>query len=277
MKTIDVTRMVLGFVIGRCGIGNTASSLWPCQTHSRGIYTTAVIVILNLFFFLQVGQVMGKETAAPSGLPSESESAAPNAPAPMTDIHDIQPPVSLGMGVTWLALVLLALTAAAILVLGWWLWKKRKKARIIETIVPELPPEMTAMRALDQISDVRRMDGKVFYFRLSAILRQYVFDRFAVGALEMTTEEFVPCIDRMNLDHPLARGLRGLCRAMDPVKFGSATPVEKQMETDLLFAREFVRKTTHQNNMEDGKDHGEPSTMIPMIEKNSKEQIPNLK
>jgi LPXTG-motif cell wall-anchored protein len=97
----------------------------------------------------------------------------------------------------WLIPVLIALGAVALLALAWWLWKKRKKAATIETIVPELPPEMTAMRALDGISDVRRLDGKTFYFRLSAILRQYVFGRFAVGAPEMTTEEFLPCIDRI--------------------------------------------------------------------------------
>jgi hypothetical protein len=124
---------------------------------------------------------------------------------------------------------------------------------------------------------VKRLDGKTFYFRLSAILRQYVFGRFAVGAPEMTTEEFVPCIDRLHIENDLARRLRGLCRAMDPVKFGSETVVEKQMETDLFFAREFVRKTTKPANMEDKNDHGEQSAIVPMIDKNSKKQIPSLK
>jgi hypothetical protein len=67
----------------------------------------------------------------------------------------------------------------------------------------------------------------------------------------MTTEEFMPCIDRMNMDKSLAQRLRGLCRAMDPVKFGGETVMEKQMETDLFFAREFVRKTTQQADEEE--------------------------
>jgi len=221
--------------------------------------------------------VMGAQTPAPSGPTPEASATAPDSPAPMTDIHDILPPVSVGIDAPWLVPVLVALVAIAILAAGWWFWKKRKKARTIETIVPELPPEMTAMQALDEISDVRRLDGKTFYFRLSAILRHYIFGRFAVGAPEMTTEEFMPCINRLHIDNDLAQRLKGLCRSMDPVKFGSETVVEKQMESDLFFAREFVRKTTPQANMEDEKDQAEQSEIIPMIEKNLKKQSPNLK
>jgi hypothetical protein len=220
---------------------------------------------------------MGEETAAPAGPPAATESPPLNVPAPITDIHDILPPVSVGIHAPWLVIVLLALAAVAILAAGWWFWEKRKKARTIETIVPELPPEMTAMQALDEISDVRGLDGKTFYFRLSAILRHYVFGRFAVGAPEMTTEEFMPCINRLQIDYDLAHRLRNLCRSMDPVKFGSATAVEKQMESDLFFAREFVRKTTRQANMEDEKNHGEQSAIVPVSDENSKKQIPNVK
>lgn len=195
----------------------------------------------------------------------------------MTDIHDIQPPVSVGIDAPWLVPVLLGLAAATILAAGWWFWKKQKKDRAIETIVPEPPPEMTALQALGEIADVRRLDGKTFYFRLSAILRQYVFGRFAVGAPEMTTEEFIPCIDRLNMDKSLAQRLKGLCRAMDPVKFGSQTAVEKQMETDLIFAREFVRKTT-QHIVMAGKEAGGEQNMVPSQNyEKTKKQIPNLK
>ncbi len=267
--------LFLDCVISRRGISNTASSLWPCQTHYLKFYIAGIVFFL--FTFLQVAQVTGEETVAPAGPLAATESPPPKTPAPMTDIHDILPPVSVGIDAPWLVPVLLGLAAATILAAGWWFWKKQKKDRAIETIVPEPPPEMTALQALGEIADVRRLDGKTFYFRLSAILRQYVFGRFAVGAPEMTTEEFIPCIDRLNMDKILAQRLKGLCRAMDPVKFGSQTAVEKQMETDLIFAREFVRKTTQQTNMEDEKDHGEQRAIAPMIDKSSNTKIPNLK
>jgi hypothetical protein len=90
----------------------------------------------------------------------------------------------------------------------------------------------------------------------------------------MTTEEFMPCIDRLDMDKSLARGLRGLCRAMDPVKFGGETVMEKQMESDLFFAREFVRKTTLADEEE---NKGEEHMMLPPDDENSKKQIPTIK
>ncbi len=267
--------LFLDCVISRRGISNTAFSLWPCQKHYLKLYIVGIVFFL--FTFLQVAQVTGEETVAPAGPLAATESPPPKTPASMTDIHDIHPPVSVGIDAPWLVPSLLALAAALILTAGWWFWKKRNRNRAVETIVPELPPELTAMQALDHIADVRRLDGKTFYFRLSAILRQYVFGRFAVGAPEMTTEEFIPRIDRLNMDKGLAQRLRVLCRAMDPVKFGSETAMEKQMETDLLFAREFVRKTTFTVNGNDKEDGMEENTLLSSNYENSKKQIPNLK
>ncbi len=204
--------LFLDCVISRRGISNTAFSLWPCQKHYLKLYIVGIVFFL--FTFLQVAQVTGEETVAPAGPLAATESPPPKTPASMTDIHDIHPPVSVGIDAPWLVPSLLALAAALILTAGWWFWKKRNRNRAVETIVPELPPELTAMQALDHIADVRRLDGKTFYFRLSAILRQYVFGRFAVGAPEMTTEEFIPRIDRLNMDKGLAQRLRVLCRAI---------------------------------------------------------------
>ncbi|WP_419660129.1 hypothetical protein Dvar_04760 [Desulfosarcina variabilis str. Montpellier] len=208
------------------------------------------------------------ENTPPAGPVAAPGQAAPDMPAPMTDIHDIHPPVPVGFDAPWLMPVLLTLAGVVILAaLIWWWWRRRRKQQTVETIVPELPPEMIANKALSDISDVRGQDGKTFYFRLSAILRQYIGGRFGVGAPEMTTEEFLPCIARLPVDRELARQLKQLCRAMDPVKFGGVTIMEQQMETDLLFVRGFVRRTTPEAEMDEKVEK----------EENSKKQIPNLK
>lgn len=236
-----------------------------------------VWIVIFMLGFVQVAPVLGKESAVSANPPVAAESTPSESAAPMTDIHDILPPVPAGPDIPWLWAVLIVLGTVALAVMAWWLWKKRRNKRSIVTIVPELPPEMIARQALDQISDVRGMDGKTFYFRLSAIVRQYVSGRFGVGAVEMTTEEFLPCIDQLNTDSDLARRLKQLCRAMDPVKFGAQQAMEKQMETDLFFAREFVQKTTQQVNMEEENGHGEQSAIVPMNDKKAQKQIPHLK
>jgi hypothetical protein len=278
MKMTDVTRMLLGCVIGRCGICNTASSLCPCQKHPRSVHAAAAMgLVFFVFAFLQASQVLGENASAPTGSQATATSPSPDVMAPMTDIHDILPPVPVGLDASWLWIGLIAIGAVMLAALAWWLWKKVKKSRSVETIVPEKPPEMVARQALDQLSDVRGMDGKTFYFRLSAILRRYVFGRFGVGATEMTTEEFVPCIDHLSIDTELARELKRLCRAMDPVKFGGQAIAEKQMEADLFFAREFVRKTTQRFPMEKDNIDIEPRATTTQENTNSNKQIPNLK
>jgi hypothetical protein len=247
--------VLLDFVIGRRGISNTASSLWPCQNPSRKFYIFGIVLLI--LGFIQAAQVMGAEKTIPAEPPATAEATQSDAPVPMTDIHDIRPPVPVGIDAPWLMPVLLVLTVLVILAALFWWWKKHRRQPTVETIVPELPPEMTALRSLDEIADVRRLDGKTFYFRLSAILRQYVYGRFSVGAPEMTTEEFLPCINQLPIDGELARQLKGLSRAMDPVKFGGAITTEKQMEADLLFARGFVRRTTETIDMDDKEDRSD--------------------
>ncbi len=270
---IEAPRMILDCVIGHRSIANTTSSLWPFQNRSRTF--SRPVIVFFVFVFLQVGQVMGEETV-PSVMPPAAESVNQATQAPMTDIHDILPPVQEGLDMPWLWVPAIIFGVIGLAVVAWWLWKKYRKKRPIETIVPELPPEMVARQALDQISDVRGMNGKTFYFRLSAILRRYVFGRFGVGAPEMTTEEFLPCIDRLNINPDLVRDLKGLCRAMDPVKFGGQATSEKQMETDLFFARDFVRKTTQQAETESENNNGERNVIVPGNHKNARKQIPNL-
>ncbi|MFO7715828.1 DUF4381 family protein [Desulfosarcina sp.] len=218
---------------------------------------SGLILWLALWLVLPV---LGAEETIPVAQPPAAGQAAPDAAAPMTDIHDIRPPVPVGFDAPWLIPILSALAVVAILAAAWWWRRKTRQNSTILTIVPELPPEMIAMQALDRISDVRGLHGKTFYFFLSAILRRYVFGRYAVGAPEMTTEEFVPCIDRLPIDRELARQLKQLCRAMDPIKFGSVAAAEKQMETDLLFARAFVRRTTPEHAMENRTGDNQAST-----------------
>ena len=151
------------------------------------------IVIGLVLWLTTLGQGIAApdgENTPPAGPPAVPGQAAPDTPAPMTDIHDIHPPVPVGFDAPWLMPVLLTLAGVVILAALVWWWRRRRKQKKIETIVPELPPDMIANKALEEIGDVRGQDGKAFYFRLSAILRQYIWGRFGVGAPEMTTEEF---------------------------------------------------------------------------------------
>lgn len=179
-------------------------------------------------------------TAAPPG----DVPAGTSAPPPMTDIHDIKPILDIGGHWPW-DWILICGAAALLAALGWWLWKRRQKPE--KTTVDDataLSPDQEALWALDALSAETGLAPRPFYFRLSAILRQYIERRYQIPAAEMTSEELFPHMDRLPLDRRLAKAFKAFCREADPVKFAGAAARRDRVEDNLAFCRDFVRRTT---------------------------------
>jgi hypothetical protein len=158
----------------------------------------------------------------------------------MTDIHDIKPLLHIaGPWGGWLALVAgLILLAAGI----WWLRRRRRASPGKAAAAARPAPHEGALAWLDAL-EIEAAGGKVFYFRLSEIIRRYIEERFDIPAAEMTLEELLPAIDRLPLHQDLARRLEGFCRVAEPIKFAAAPADPARMAEDLNFARAFVRRT----------------------------------
>lgn len=162
----------------------------------------------------------------------------------MTDIHDIKPVLSMGADLAWLYWVAGGLAMLALGVLGWWLWQRRRPLPAGVTPPPPVPPEMVAFEALDALAAFAETDPKRFYFQLSAVLRRYIESRYGFPAAEMTTEELLPRLDRLPLEPGLTGPLKAFCRETDPIKFAGAAAAPERILGDLVFARDFVRRTT---------------------------------
>jgi hypothetical protein len=189
---------------------------------------------------------LADETLAPK-IPGKGNPRRP----PMTDIHDIKPLVDIGGDIPW-GLILVIAAIIIILLAAFLYWRHLRKSIEVKDVIVELPPEVNAHRALDQMIDVNQIDGKTFYYNLSAILRQYIFERFHLNAPEMTTEELLPRLGPLNLDPELFNGFSRLCRGADPIKFAGQRPQIRQMELDLMFVRKFVDGTTlNADNIDD--------------------------
>lgn len=85
---------------------------------------------------------------------------------------------------------------------------------------------------------------KIFYERVSNILRYYVEDRFSIKAPERTTEEF---LNELKLDHTLAAGdkdsLAQFLRHCDLVKFAKHEPDDEQVLRTVDLVRDFIGRT----------------------------------
>jgi hypothetical protein len=164
---------------------------------------------------------------------------ANDASSPMTDIHDIKPLEILAADWSLLFYMLVTLFVLAIIGAGVYYWKKRRNRKQIPDAAPILPHE-AALKLLDALADVEKLDGKAFYFNLSSILRAYIQARYNINALEMTTEELLPKIDRLDLNREMHQELKALLRSSDPVKFAGVPAAVSKMRQDLDFVRNFI-------------------------------------
>lgn len=112
---------------------------------------------------------------------------------------------------------------------------------------PPVPAHVWALGQLDflQRDDlVAKGDFDGFFVRLTGIVRGYIERRFGVAAPELTTEEFirrVPRLDAFPTEHvPM---LSEFLRAADMVKFARVVPGRAESEVALETARDFVVTT----------------------------------
>jgi len=171
-----------------------------------------------------------------------SDSTVAENTVEMADIHDIKPPEKIGYDLKWLYYLISGILIALLLA-GIFFFFKYRKRKIQEKQIITLSSDELALKLLDELLDVDNIDGKIFYFNLSAILRNYIQGRYKINAPEMTTEELIPKIDSFGLDRELSQKLRALLHSADPVKFAGVTTVQAKMQNDLLFVIDFVKKT----------------------------------
>jgi LPXTG-motif cell wall-anchored protein len=199
-----------------------------------------IAIVLGLVGRTTCLWAQGPMTNAPAP-PGSAGQPAPG-PAAMTDIHDIKPALAIGGSLPhWLWV---ALGLAVLLALGFYLWWRRRKRSVAEqTPVPAVAPEVRAYQELEALAAESSLEGKVFYFRLSAILRAYLEGRYAIPAAEMTSEELLPAVNPLGWPADLNQDLRIFCRDSDPVKFADASARHERMAKDLAFVRHLVDET----------------------------------
>jgi len=163
-----------------------------------------------------------------------------------TDYRDIKSTVELPTPPSWAWIYWLTGTAVVVvaIVTGIWLWKRR--IRIIEERI--IPPHEWAREQFARLRDehlIEQNQVRLFYYRLTGIVRQYIERRFTVMAAEQTTEEFLRTVK----DHPslgtIHRGsLSAFLQAGDMVKFARYQPESAEIEKALETAETFVEQTT---------------------------------
>ncbi|MDP4210912.1 MAG: hypothetical protein Q8928_19070 [Bacteroidota bacterium] len=129
----------------------------------------------------------------------------------------------------------------------WFFVKKFRKEPVFNPRKVVEPPHVVALRELDALRSEKLWQNdktKLYYTKLTDILRAYIENRYEVGALEMTSDQLIRALRMINLDDfQDIDELRNILVTADLVKFAKATPLPNENEICLLHAYQFINNT----------------------------------
>jgi hypothetical protein len=157
-------------------------------------------------------------------------------------LADIRGPLSVGVGRAFWVAVVVALGLAA--VVAFWLVQRRRKAEAPHAVaVPEVPPEVEALRALDALAASGLLSAgeyRPFYIRLAAVAKRYLERRLGAPVLEMTTAETLAFLRAHAHGGGLLPVVRDLAEAADRIKFAKGQGLAQEAERHLAAVRALV-------------------------------------
>lgn len=143
--------------------------------------------------------------------------------------------------------VLWGLLALAVVALAVWLIiTRRRNLTLLGKPKPIVPPHVVAIRELETLNSQKLWQNnkhKLYYTRLTDILRQYMEGRWGLAAMEMTSDEIFAALDGMDVPDREFGRLRDILRSADLVKFAKFTPDAGDNETAYTNAYYFVEGT----------------------------------
>jgi len=144
----------------------------------------------------------------------------------------------------WMGLIMVAL--ALITMVSLYFAEEREKPEPVAPSIPTRPAHELALERLDRLREEELwQQGKIkeYYCELTEILRAFIEDRFAIPAMEQTTDEIVQAMRHYPdfTDENRAKVKRLLFLA-DLVKFAKEKPIGQENETHFATVEEFVRE-----------------------------------
>jgi hypothetical protein len=149
--------------------------------------------------------------------------------------------------------ILAGLGLIAAIALLWWYLKKRKSkgAETQERPRPKDLPHVWAekeLRKLDAEKLWQKDEIKLYYSRLTDILRLYLEYRFSLPAMENTTEEIRRQVMIADIPAVQSGRLLGILELADRVKFAKGRPGPEQFTLSMQESLAFVAATAQAEN-----------------------------
>jgi hypothetical protein len=156
-----------------------------------------------------------------------------------------------------------------VLLLLYIIFRKKKNKPILpfrreEKVV--LPPHVRAIQALDLVKGEKLWQQgkeKEYHSKLSDIIRNYIDERFGIGALEMTSGQILQAVQGVSDVDPVFAQLKQMLFMSDLAKFAKYHPLPDENELSLMHAYLFVNSTTPvQITEEKGEEEGNNDEIV---------------
>lgn len=164
---------------------------------------------------------------------------------PQEDIRDVKTvvPYKLRLGKLFATILILGLLTA-----GYFLFQAfRKRKGALQPALPPMTPEEEALQHLSELfeSDLfKRGFIKMYYLRLSEILRVYFEKRYTILAVELTTAEILRALRPQHLDTGLFQKIQYVLESSDLAKFAKWVPAPTEVLQINKQAQEIIREST---------------------------------
>lgn len=142
----------------------------------------------------------------------------------------------------WWIIVLVVVAAAA----GWWLWRRYKREGHILPKKPEPTPYEAAMTALQVLKAKKLWENgmeKEYFTDLTDILRTYLYRRFGINAMEMTSRQILAALSSNKETKDKRPMIRQILDMADFVKFAKVRPLPADNVASFENAEKFVEET----------------------------------
>jgi hypothetical protein len=163
-------------------------------------------------------------------------------------IKEIKAPVEVPFSLEdLLPYILGVLSVAAVAVIAILLYRKFKKKPVIKVFEkPKRPAHEIANEELNKLREEKlwqKGDFKTYHTRLTDIIRLYLWHRYDVNAMEMTTDEILSSHVIKQLSEEAFSKLKYMLELADFVKFAKVIPIANENEQSLSNAYDFVQAT----------------------------------
>jgi hypothetical protein len=164
-------------------------------------------------------------------------------------IYDIKAPIHVPVGVMEVLPYVAGGLAfiAAVLLLIWYLRKRKKGETIFTAAKPEEPAHIIALRELDELKNLKlwqQSEFKEYYSILTGIVRKYLERRYSIQAMEMTSTDIMRTWKASGEEkEDLSGNLNMLLNLADLVKFAKEKPIASDNEENMDRAYDFIHKT----------------------------------